>query len=50
MSTGRERQAARELRAAAELAPLDRAPAGAHDARFFRRIDREITWGLTLNK
>lgn len=50
MATGRERQAAKELQRVAAAAPLSAAPPGPHDSRFFRRIDRETTWGLTLNK
>lgn len=49
-ASGRERAMARELQRVAVAAPLDRAPHGAHEDRFFRRIDRETTWGLTLNK
>jgi hypothetical protein len=41
---------ARELQRVAAGAPLARAAHGAHDERFFRRIDRQTTWGLTLNK
>jgi hypothetical protein len=29
--------------------PLARA-VPAHDPRFFRQVDREVAWGLTLNK
>jgi hypothetical protein len=50
MSTGRERAVARELAAVAWNEPLSLAPAGPGDPKFFRQIDREITWGLTLNK
>jgi hypothetical protein len=51
MSTGKERAAARELQAIAKQAPLALAPQdGPADPRFFRKIDREMTWGLTLNK
>lgn len=52
MSTGRERAMARELVAAARAVPMQRAPVDGrpHERQFFRRVDRETTWGLTLNK
>jgi hypothetical protein len=51
MSTGKERAAARELQAIAKRSPLALAPQGGPaDPRFFRQVDREMTWGLTLNK
>lgn len=50
MGTGRERALARELQAQAAAAPLALAPTGAHDSSFFRQVDRQTMWGLTLNK
>lgn len=52
MSTGTMRAKARDLQRQATSLPLARAP---HPERgsgleFFARIDRELTWGLTLNK
>ena len=47
--TGAMRAAAAELQRVAWGHPLARAH-DPNDARFFRRIDRELTWGLTLNK
>lgn len=43
---------ARELQGEASRLPLDRAPCTGEGAglEFFRKIDRELTWGLTLNK
>lgn len=43
---------ARELQTQAAKLPLDRAPRGPEGAgiEFFRQIDRELVWGLTLNK
>jgi hypothetical protein len=48
--TGKMRAAARELQQAAQRYPLGRASRGAHDPRHFAQIDRELIWGLTLNK
>lgn len=52
MSTGTMRAARRELHVEAWRAPLARAPQGVGpaDEKHFRKINREITWGLTLNK
>lgn len=52
MITGAMRAAARDLQRVALGHPLARCPEGGgpHEQRFFRRIDRELTWGLTLNK
>lgn len=52
MSTGRMRTVSRDLQQRASHLPLTRAP---HPERgggleFFAKIDRELTWGLTLNK
>jgi hypothetical protein len=47
------RAKARELQASARNLPLVRAPhpnEGDPSLQHFARIDRELTWGLTLNK
>lgn len=49
-ATGTMRAARRELQAIAGAEPLARAERGAADEKFFRKIDREISWCLTLNK
>lgn len=52
MSSGAMRVAARELQRVAYERPLARAPRGGqpHELRFFRQVDRQLSWGLTLNK
>lgn len=52
ITTGHMRAVRGELQQAARRGPLTRGePDGAPlDAGYFRRIDRETTWGLTLNK
>ncbi len=52
MSTGRMRAVARDLQAKATALPLARAPRHGEAAarEFFASIDRELRWGLTLNK
>jgi len=50
MSTGTMRAKARELQESALRLPLDRAPRDGAGREFFAKIDRELTWGLTLNK
>lgn len=50
MAGGHQRAVARELQRAALAAPLERAPTEGADRGYFRSIDRETTWGLTLNK
>ena len=52
-STGTMRATARDLQRKAGQAPLARAPRPGEQSEnmeFFARIDRELTWGLTLNK
>lgn len=51
-STGTMRAKARELQAGAARLPLARAPRTTQGAgrEFFAQIDRELVWGLTLNK
>ena len=44
------RAAARDLQRIAWENPLGRARSGPHDPKFFVQIDREIRWGLTLNR
>lgn len=46
------RAVARQLQHTAAADPLSRAaPEGqAHDPKYFARVDRELLWGLTLNK
>jgi len=49
MSTGSQRQIAKEMQAVGLAHPLGRAnPASSR--MFFRQISREVSWGLTLNK
>lgn len=50
MSTGTQRATARDLQRRAKAVPLARATPGPADRGFFAKIDRELTWGLTLNK
>ena len=50
MSTGTMRAKARELQQEAARLPLDRAPRDGAGIEHFRQIDRELVWGLTLNK
>lgn len=52
ISTGRMRAVARDLRRQALANPMERAPRTGvpHPAEHFARVDRELTWGLTLNK
>lgn len=53
MSTGHMRATARDLQRKAADLPLARAPRpheGGASQEFFAKIDRELTWGLTLNK
>lgn len=52
MSTGRERAAARDLQRQALAHPRTEAfePDGTVELRHFAKIDRELMWGLTLNK
>lgn len=51
--TGHMRASARDLQRKAADLPLARAPRpheGGASQEFFAKIDRELTWGLTLNK
>lgn len=49
-STGAMRATARELQRLAADLPLARAPMPNETKGHFRRVNRELTWGLTLNK
>lgn len=51
-STGKMRASARELQRKAAAVPLAEAgpEGGTLERTYFEQIDRELTWGLTLNK
>lgn len=52
MSTGTMRATARQLQTAAAAYPLADADFAIdpNDPRYFAKVNRELTWGLTLNK